>query len=614
MEDVYLLNYLTAAQIETKLAFIKNYIQADNAADGSLVDANANVTQKDIATLEAELYKFETTQLNRAIIHQEIKNLFGQELADQYNKDIEDHLIYVHDETSLKPYCASISLYPFLFEGTKSMGGTSNAPQNLQAFCGSFVNLIYQVASGFAGAIATVEFLMYFDHFARVTYGSKYLVNYEKEVKQELQGVIYALNQPASARGNQSVFWNISVFDEYYFESLFGESFRFPDGSPPDWESLKALQEYFLNWFREERTKELLTFPVVTAAMLIDPEEKEPKDYPFAHMLANQMTKGLSFFIYMSESADSLASCCRLRNELVDNTFSYSLGAGGVSTGSIQVITLNMNRAEQKYIKSCYDNMQERLTPIIERIQKYLVAHRNFHKRSEAAGLLPAYTAGYISMDKQFLTIGINGAVEGAESYNLCVSDNEIYRGYLQKRLGLIHKMNKEAYKKYGCRFNTEFVPAESLGVKNAKWDIKDGLKVKRDCYNSYFYPVENRLISILEKMSLHGKEVSNYLDGGSALHINLGQLLSYGGALGLLNACARNGVPYWTFNVLSTICNKCGFIDPETLPKCLNCFSGDVDYGTRVIGYLKRVSCFSKERQNEHDKRYYAFTEARRK
>ena len=218
-----MLNKLTPEQIQKKVAFIKNYISADNAADGSLVDPNANVTRKTVATLEAELHKFDNIQLNRHMVYQELIRMFGLETAEQYLKDIESHLIYVHDETSLKPYCASISLYPFLLEGTKNLGGTSKAPKNLQSFSGSFVNLIYQIASNFAGAIATVEFLMYFDYFARKTYGKAYLKTNLENILQEFQGVVYAMNQPAAARGDQSVFWNIALFDKFYFEAMFGE-------------------------------------------------------------------------------------------------------------------------------------------------------------------------------------------------------------------------------------------------------------------------------------------------------------------------------------------------------------------------------------------------------
>lgn len=592
-----MLNKLTPEQIQAKLAFIQNYVNAENAAEGSVVDPNSNVTSKNISTMEAELYKFENIQVNRAIVVDRLTKMFGKALANQYLEDIHEHLIYVHDETSLKPYCASITLYPFLFEGSKAIGGTSQAPKNLQSFCGSFVNLMYQIAGGFAGAVATVEFLMYFDYFAKKTYGTDYLSTNKQQICQELQGVIYSMNQPAAARGFQSIFWNISVFDKYYFESLFDE-FYFPDGTQPDYATLKKLQAFFMEWFRKERRKELLTFPVVTAAYLVDKETKKPKDRDFVHLLADQMSKGHSFFHYESDSADSLASCCRLRNELADNTFSYTLGAGGVSTGSVQVITINFNRLRQCVLK---------LEDVVDRVQKYLLAHRSFHEDMIAAGMLPAYSAGFISIDKQFLTIGINGMLESFE-YILSTTHTSptLYKDYLKFNLGIISKMNKEALKKYGVRFNTEFVPAENLGVKNAKWDKEDGLYVPRNCYNSYFYPVEDPEYNILDKIMLHGQEVAKYLDGGAALHLNLARIPSRDEALNLIYTNARHGVPYWTTNVLCTVCRDCGNIAPNPYKACPACGSDHIDYGTRVIGYLKLISNFSKGRQQEAGVRNY--------
>ena len=598
-----MLNRLTDGQLDSKLAFIKNYINASNAANGSLVDANANVTVKTMATLEAELHKYENIQVNRKLVCEKLTNMYGKEMSEMYLDDIHEHRIYVHDETSLKPYCASVSLYPFLFEGTKSLGGSSGAPKNIDAFCGSFVNLAYQLASNFAGAIATVEFLMYFDYFARKSYGHGYM-KYEdvrNEVKQHLQGIVYSMNEPAAARGNQSVFWNISVFDKHYFESLFG-NFYFPDGTQPYWDSLETLQLFFLDWFREERTKALLTFPVVTAAMLVDPETKVPMDTDFETTLANQMSKGLSFFVYQSDSADSLASCCRLRNELADNDFSYSLGAGGVSTGSLQVITLNLNRIYQT------ETEHEGLTEVVNRVHCYLMAHYQLQLDYIKAGMLPAYTAGFINEKKQFLTIGINGAVEAAEYLGYDINDNDDYLTFLAEELGKIKEMNKIAGKLRGVRFNTEFVPAESLGVKNAKWDKEDGLKVNRNCYNSYFYRVEDDL-SILERLSMHGEAVSKHLDGGAASHLNLEQLPTEDAARQLIRIAAVLGVPYWTTNVLSTICNDCGVIDPETRTSCKSCGSTNVDYATRIIGYLKRITDFSSDRQHEHARRNYMKT-----
>jgi ribonucleoside-triphosphate reductase len=582
---------LTPEQIKGKIDYIKKYADASNSADGSLVDSNANVDTKNIGILEAELYKPETIQINREIVKQKLESMFPG-MGAQYIKDIESHIIYIHDETSLRPYCASITLFPFLLNGTKPLGGTSKAPKNLHSFCGSFVNLVYQVASGFAGAVATVEFLLYFDYFAKKTYGADYLTTNKKDIEQSLQGVVYALNQPASARGNQSVFWNISVLDRHYFEHLFG-TFHFPDGSQVQYDgSFRALQYLFMEWFRKEREKELLTYPVLTASMLID-DEGTPVDTEFAEMCAEEMAKGLSFFVYESKSVDSLASCCRLRNELSDNTFSYTLGAGGVSTGSVQVITLNMNRLVQQ--------KKDTVSDVVSRVHKYLLAHRAVIVDYMNSGLLPAYTAGFINIDKQFLTVGINGMLEASEFLH-GKPDIEFYKDTLKT----IYLLNKEDGQKYKVKYNTEFVPAENLGVKNAKWDKEDGLVVPRDCYNSYFFPVEISEYSIIDKLDMHGTRTTAFLDGGAACHLNLAQLLTKKQAYKLMCLAGKKGVSYWTFNCLMTICDDCGYINVNTENHCTKCGSTNVGYATRVIGYLKRIDSFSTARQKEAMKRYY--------
>lgn len=583
---------LTKEQIEEKIKYIDHYIHSQNSASGSLVDANSNVDTKNIGILEAEMYKPDTIQVNRALVQRKLTEMYGEKLAGKYIEDIEEHRIYIHDETSLRPYCASITLFPFLLHGTKPLGGTSEAPKNINSFCGSFVNLVYQVASGFAGAIATVEFLLYFDYFAKKTWGADYIDLHTADVRQSLQGVVYALNQPASARGNQSVFWNISVLDRFYFEQLFG-GFKFPDGTQPVYEgTFRKLQMFFMEWFRQERERALLTYPVLTASLLVDAEGK-PKDKHFAWACAEEMSKGLSFFVYESDSVDSLSSCCRLRNEFTDNTFSYTLGAGGVSTGSVQVITINMNR----YVQT----KEEAFTKLLGRVHMYLLAHRAIIEDYIEGGLLPAYSTGFISLDKQFCTIGINGMLEASE-FERGKADTAFFSQYLKE----IYENNKEWKKLTGVKFNTEFVPAENLGVKNAKWDKEAGLKAPRDCYNSYFFPVEDDSYNIIDKLRLHGKENTQWLDGGSACHLNMEQLMSKEQAYALICMAGKLGVNYWTFNVLMTLCNDCGFINVNTENHCTKCGSKDIDYATRVIGYLKRISSFSSERQKEAGLRIY--------
>ena len=585
---------LTPEQLEKKHIFIDHYVNAKNAADGSTMDANANVTLKNIATLESELMKDYFIQVNRAQVSKKIKQLYGEALSEEYLRQINQHEIYVHDETSLKPYCTSITMYPFLLDGLTKLGGESKAPKHLESFCGSFVNLVFAISAQFAGAIATVEFLMYFDYFARKDYGEDYLITSRKKIENHLQHVVYALNQPAAARGYQSVFWNISLYDQPYFEAMFGH-FVFPDMTAPKWQTVKELQRFFLCWFNDERSKAILTFPVVTAAMLVT--DNKPADHDFAAMCAKNLSEGGSFFVYQSENADSLASCCRLRNEINDHSFSYSLGAGGVATGSINVITLNMNRLVQ-------DGRD--LSVEIQKIQKYQIAYRHLMEDYQLAGLLPVYDAGFISFNKQFLTIGINGLVEAAEFLGINISANDEYTHWVDAQLKVIYQQNRITSKETGFLFNTEFVPAENLGVKNAKWDSKDGYVVPRDCYNSYFYRVEDEAINHLDKFILHGKALTQYLDGGSALHLNLEEHLSEQHYLHLFNVAAKTGCNYFCINVKTTICNDCEHIEKRTLNCCTRCSSSNVDHATRVIGYLKRVSAFSKGRREEHADRHY--------
>lgn len=963
---------LTPEQLEQKAQFIKNYVEANNAADGSNVDANANVSNKNVATLMAELHKDINVQIKRYLVSQRIEKLFGKDLAQEYNRQIEEHEIYVHDESHVAfPYCVSISMYPFLLNGLKDLGGESKKPEHLVSYCGNFVNLVYAISSQFAGAVATVEFLMCFDYFARKDFGENYLETHAREIANCFQQVVYSLNQPASARGFQSVFWNISIFDKPYFESLFGE-FRFPDCSEPNWSTLSKLQKFFMTWFNEERTKAVLTFPVVTAAILTDGEK--PVDEEFLDMCAEQDAAGNSFFKYESDSADSLASCCfagnqrvlvrtnkfgdvrlqrfdelgltndgpnrknfsvfhngswvdgklitlpnrdvykittannkniyvsdnhlnpclrgdvattnlttddyllfntraldsfpeqdlgltyeqgyvvgaflgdgsfgartkngiyevnfslnkttklqrslenfkkallqfdsesnvkfdikpdqelvpvhisckkmvefiqfwtnwsegtfsfnkklnlscllqslefrkgilagwydtdggnsnrcyttslelaenmetlitslglnsiinksdrtgevafeedgkqyirkyplycvrwydsknkrsmkdvytvknnsvyfkissiekieydkeiycfeianqeepyftlpngiithncRLRNELQDNTFSYSLGAGGVSTGSLNVITLNANRFIQNCVreltktqpdcsreeKICF--IEKKLKEQIDKLHSYQVATKDYLSDYLKANMLPVYNAGFINMSKQFLTIGLNGLVEGAEFLGYEASNNDDYKEFTSRFLKVIYDANKESKQKDGVMKNVEFVPAENLGVKNYNWDKKDGYVVaeNRNCYNSYLYPVENEDITALDKFVIHGKDNLRYLDGGSSLHLNLEEYPTKEGYKKLYCVAAKTGCNYWTTNVKVTCCEDCGYIDKHTLHECPKCGSKNVTYATRIIGYLKKVSSFSSPRQKEEDMRYY--------
>ena len=598
-----------------KLDFLINYCGASNAATGSKYDANANVEKKNIATLIGELPKAGYIRLNRRLLTNRIEQMFGKELADKYISLLKQHFIYKNDETSLANYCASITMYPWLLEGTRAIGGNATAPHNLKSFCGGFVNMVFMVSSMLSGACATPEFLMYLNYFIEQEYGEDYYKRANEVVDLSLkkrtldkvitdcfQQIVYSINQPTGARNFQSVFWNISYYDRYYFNSIFG-NFRFPDGSAPHWDGLNWLQKRFMKWFNEERLHAVLTFPVETMALLS--ENGDVKDKEYADFTAEMYSEGHSFFTYLSDNADSLASCCRLRNEITDNGFSYTLGAGGVSTGSKSVLTINLNRAVQFAVRQGIA-YQQYIEEVVDLMHKVQLAYNENLKKLQDQGMLPLFDSGFINIGRQYLTIGVNGLVESAEFLGIKITDNERYAAYVQEVLGIIEKLNKQ-YRTKDVMFNCEMIPAENVGVKHAKWDREDGYVVPRDCYNSYFYIVEDTSLNVIDRFRLHGRKYVEHLTGGSALHCNLEEHLSKEQYRNLLRVAAAEGTNYFTFNIPNTVCNDCGHIDKRYLKECPVCGSKNIDYLTRIIGYLKRISNFSEARQKEASRRYYA-------
>lgn len=643
--------------LRKKRDFIRDYIKASNAATGSKFDANANVTRKNIVTLGQELYKENNIKQNRYIMKDKIKAMYSKRLADQYIEDLESHVLYKHDESGTPgyPYCVAITMYPFLESGLKELGGVSVAPTDLKSFCGEFINLVYSISSQFMGAVATPEFLMYFDYFIRKDYGDNYLERLgevvENNVKQRtlvkvidnyFQQVVHSMNMPAGNRGYQTVFWNIGYFDKPYFQGVFGD-FRFPDGTAPKWETLSWLQKHFMNWFNEERNDYILTFPVETMALLTDGGD-DYADKEYADFTAEMWAKGHSFFCYISNSPDSLSSCCRLRNSLKDldntdeehnhTTHQYSMGTASVATGSKSVMTINLNRliqiAARKFFKQTqgidipegqplpsdlkydrgelYKVIDAEISEMTGRVHKYQTAFNAIILDFLKADMLDVYKAGFIDMRKQYLTVGVNGLTDAAEFLGLEISPNEGYREFVNTILETINISNRKD-KTRETMFNTEFVPGENLSGKNYKWDKKDGFFVspKHNMYSSYFYNPEDEGLSMIDKFKLHGEDYVKYLDGGSALHMNIAEHLSKDQYRQLLNVAAHYGTNYFTFNCRNTVCNDCGYISKDTLTVCPKCGSKNLDYLTRVIGYLKRISSFSEMRQEEAEHRYYA-------
>lgn len=610
--------------LNKKLNYLKSYMDVTkNAATLSAVDSNANVTSRNVATMFAELPKEDTIAVNRAIVEEYLLKLFGEDLVNSFREDMKHHILYSHDESSLMPYCVAISLYPYLLDGLKPLGGTSGPPKHSDSFIGGLTNLIFLIAGQFAGAVAVPETIPYLDHFLRVDYGDDYTEHLDdivesfgnrrytlrKKIEDLFQQFVYCVNQPAAARGYQSPFVNIAYFDKGYFNSIF-KDFVFPDGDEASYESTSVLQKMFMKWFNKERTKEVITFPVETMNLLYDKDTKKFVDEDMADFTAEMWAEGHSFFLYNSDSADALSSCCRLKSGIEKNVFSYTLGAGGLRTGSKKVITLNLNRITQDWDRAGRkEPIEEYIGVIVKRVHKYLIAWNEWLKDLYKAGLLTVYSAGYIALEDQYLTVGVNGGLEAAEYLGIETrADNPEYQKFMNAILTKIKNINLED-RTPETKFNTEFVPAENASVKLYNWDKRDGYWVPtcRNLYNSYFFPVEDPTYNVLEKIRAHGSAFISNLDGGSAAHIGLDAHLSKQQYRLMMNYCAECGCSYITWNIPNTICNDCNNIDKRYLKECPKCGSKNIDYATRIIGYLKRISNFSEARQKEAAKRFYA-------
>ena len=624
--------------VNEKMAFIQRYKESENTADAT-IDDNSNVASKNIGILNNEIHKSDNIDINRGMVMRKLRELYPDFDAKTYTRDLQHHIIYKHDESSfagaIAPYCCSISMYPFLNEGIKNLGGLSASPKNLDSFCGMYINLIFAIASQFAGAVATSEFLVYFDYFARKEWGDNYFEKADctitnenslrcktvrKQIHQYFQQVIYSINQPAAARGMQAAFVNFSYFDKPFFDGMFG-TFYFPDGTQPQWESVKWLQKEFMRWFNEERLKTIITFPVESVTLLY--KDGKFEDEEMARFVAEEYARGHSFFTYISDSVDSLSSCCRLKNKIQTHEFNFTNGNMGVETGSKSVITLNLNRIIQdcdrayglKRNGGWRENssfLKDYLTEILERVYKYHHAYNEILWDMYDANLLPAYKSGFIALNKQYLTIGINGLNQAAEFLGIKCNDNEEYKEFCQLIFSTIKEQNTlhNTTKGHKLTFNTECVPAESLAAKNYNWDKEDGYEVPTDTnlYASYIFKPNDPDTSVLEKIRLHGREyIGDFLDGGSAAHLNLDHHLDAEQYWKLLNYAAEEGCQYFTFNIPNCECDDCSFIAKQPFKVCPKCGSTNVSLWDRIIGYLTKVKNWAKPRRIEQKTRVYS-------
>lgn len=634
--------------IRERIDYMNNYSNSNlNASSSSETDCNANVAMKNVANLEGEVYKTTNRIIQRQRMKSKLKELFP-EVTDQYEKDLNNHIIYTHDEAStpvLKYYCCAVTLYPLMVEGVGNVDGiTPTPPNDIQSFSGQITNLAFLLSSQCKGAVAFGDYFVALNYYVVKEFGEQWynkldvIVTNSHITKQHtieyyiLKGMkqfIYGVCQPAGNRSYNSPFTNVSWYDKYYFEAMFGE-FYYPDGTKPEWNAVDKLQRMFMKLMREIRLLTPITFPVTTMSLLHNGKEFLDKDYE--DLCAEEWSKGGSFFCYMNDNPASLASCCRVLNEMTENTFSSTTGMNGVMTGSCNVITLNINRIVQDWFTFInhlhYGNTGENLEPnkvfnkdcslsnyligILKRVYKYHIAYKTMLYDLEDKGMFAASNGNYIYMKKLYSTIGLIGYMEAAQFLGLDISNNGEYKDFLKLIFNTVSEQNKLHSihdKKRPFLMNSEAIPGENLGVKLLEWDKKDGYYTPEGAkrYSCYFFNPWNDKVSIIDKLKLHGGDIAKALSGGQAAHLNLDTHLSKEQYKELMHIAMENGTNYFTFNIPMSKCKDCGHVVNAPIKECPKCHSKNIRYYTRIIGYLVAVDNWSEAMQKEFGDRYFS-------
>ena len=220
--------------IRERIDYMDKYSQShDNAATSSETDANANVTMKNVANLEGEVYKTTNRVIQRQRMKDKLNELFP-EVAKKYEEDLNHHIIYTHDEATtpvLKQYCMAVSLYPLMMEGVGNIDGvTPSAPNDLQSFSGQITNLIFLLSSQCKGAVAVGEYFIALNYYIVKEFGEDWYnrldeittssaCNKQRTIRDTIHKAfkqfVYGVNQPAGNRSYQSPLRNLVLSNKF---------------------------------------------------------------------------------------------------------------------------------------------------------------------------------------------------------------------------------------------------------------------------------------------------------------------------------------------------------------------------------------------------------------
>ena len=585
--------------------FIDNFVDKQTIADAS-IDGNANVAHKDIVSLINEMSKPHSKLLAFNKIFHELTKKYGHEDATEWLKGEWDGHFYLHDahSSSWVPYCFAYDIDELVKRGLYFIDNFNAAPpQHLNTYTDFVSEFVSWMCNRSSGAVGLPSFLIYSYYFWKKDCDEGYFVKSPEYYRdQSFQEIIYRLNQPYLRGGIQSAFTNFSIFDKPYLEALFGGK-EFPDGTfIIDYiDEIKEYQKAFMKVLSDTRRENLMTFPVVSFALLR--QNGKFVDEDFAKWCCRHNMKWADSNIFVSEDVTSLSNCCRLKSNIKELGYFNSIGGSALEVGSVKVNTINLARLA--YETTSEEEYLEALKGRVITCAKTLDVIRDIMKRNTEKGLLPNYALGIINMKSQYNTIGIIGVYEALQKFGYTYHDefgNTYYTDegveFAKKILATITEIKDEFVKDKDYMMNIEQVPGERAAAVLME---KDKLFFPDEKYDLPLYG--NQWIPLGIKTTIAEKvRVSAILDkacsGGSIVHINISSPFnSFDEAWYMMNYVADAGVNYFAFNLRISACdNNHGFFG-DTCPECGH--PVETTY-QRIVGFLTPTKTYSEARKKE--------------
>ena len=591
-------------------AFIDNFIDSETVADAS-VDGNANVGHKDIITMLNEMPKAHQKLLALNKLYYEINKKYGFKTANKWLELEWNKSLGLHDAhtSTMLPYCFAYDLKDLAEKGLYFIENfNAQPPQHLTTFVDFVKEHCSYACNHSAGAVAYPNLIPYMFYFWKKDIDSKYLgltkEHGEQFAKQQIQRLIYALNQPFLRNSIQSAFTNVNFFDHPYFEAIFGGS-EFPDGTfMIDYEEdIINFQKLFLTEMSEIRHQNMMTFPVSTISLLTD-ESGHFVDDEFARWACehNRLWNDSNWFV--DSSVTSLSSCCRLKNNIEELGYMNTIGGAALKVGSVKVSTINLARIAYET-----NNEQEYLTQLKNTLEinlKLLDCQRNIIQRNIEKGLLHTFDCKMIEMEYLYSSIGIMGIFETMKKFGYTYEDdfgNTYYKdeafSFGKKIFKVIHNTKDLFLLDKNYHINLEAIPGEAMAARFQQADeilYPDQVIKDLPLYGNQWIPLGIKT-TIQERIRI-AAAFSEYCSGGDILHINVDAPFdSFDKAWDMLNYVAQSGVKYFAFTGKINACKTNHAFYGDVCPIC----GGPVDtVYSRIVGFFTPIRSYSKPRLAE--------------